>query len=363
MGGFMQVAVLLLLILLFLFGKLSVLLMILFVVLYLVFERVTVPAWNSLMGDLVPEATRGAYFGKRTKLAGIASFFGLMLGGTILGLFGRTYERKALAFVVIFTLATFFRWLSLLYIRRMYEPEFKPKPKPCFTLTQFLRRAKHTNFGNFVMYIMAMNFAVYIAAPFFSPYLLKQIGFGYVEFTILTGVSVMAKYLSMPIWGHASDKYGTRRVLALSGFLMPLVPLLYTFSPNLFYLMMVEVYGGFVWGGFELATFNYIFDSTSSEKRATCVMYHNFLNGVGILLGSLVGSLLVPRMGYHLVFAVSCGVRFLATSVFIPRIKERRRVEHIPYNKLFMEILTIGITRGIMYRVVALRKLLKKRGR
>jgi len=357
-GSVMQGLTLICLIVSFVLGKLNPWIMVLFIVLYWSFERVTVPAWNSMMGDLVAQNKRGAYFGKRDRIGRLASFAGLIIGGAILSIFEAEPQRQGIGFIIIFSLATISRFLSVYFLGKMHEPEFESRPKPHFTLLQFLSRARHTNFGNFVLYQMAMMLSVWIAAPFFAVYILNDLGLSYWQYTLMGGASVLAKFLFLPLWGHAADKYGTRKIMVLSGFLMPLVPILFVLKSNYWYLILADIYAGFAWAGFDLATFNYIFDSTKPRKRATCVMYNNFLNGVGILAGSLVGAFLVKHINlfwsvYIFVFLLSGILRFIVSLVFVPRIKEIRNVQHITYNKLFFDVLTVKPTMGTMLRIIA----------
>ncbi len=371
-AGLLHGLSLLAMIILFVMGKLSVPTMIMLVVLYWIFDRIAYPAWNSLMGDLVAESARGRYFARRNRIIYFSTFIGLVIGAVILGVIHGSQEAKAQSFVVIFSLATVARFISLYYLKKMWEPQQYAPLKPPFGLWEFLVNAKRTNFGNFVLYMMFMNLAVYIAAPFFAVYLLKDFGLTYFQYTLILGVAVVTKFLSLPLWGKASDRYGTRKILALSGFLIPLVPFLYMVKRDLNYFLYIEAFSGFVWAGFELACFNYILDSTSSEKRATCVQYYNFLDGVGLIIGSFIGTYILTHNSMYwssfiLVFLVSGIVRMLVSIVFLPRIHEIRRVEGIMYSELFFNVLTVGPTMGSVLRIISfnereIKKLIQKTG-
>ncbi len=356
---------LLALILFYVFGFLTMPWMIFFIILYWSFDKLGAPAWNSLMGDLVSESKRGKYFGNRSRVVQIASFIGVTAGGGILSLFELNPKLKGLGFIAIFSLAFVARVISLAYLIKMYEPKHMASKKAHFTLFQFLKVAKKTNFGNFVMYYMVMLGAVFFAAPFFAAYMLNDVGLSYGQYTLLIGASVVIRFLTLPLWGHASDKYGTRKILALAGYIMPLVPIVLMLHTNFIFLLIANAFAGFVWGGFDLAAFNYLLDATGAEKRATCVMYHNFLQGIGIIIGSLLGTLLARNnifwSSYVFVFLVSGILRFLTTIVFVPKLREIRKVEHISYNKLFFDVLTIRPIAGEMLRVITLPKKITKK--
>lgn len=335
--------------------------LIIFACVYWTFGMVLSPAWNSWMGDLVSEKERGAYFGRRNKITGSASFFSFMAAGYILHLYpaGTTYEY--MSFVTIFLLAMSSRFFSYVFLCKKYEPEYEAPPKPEFTFWAFIREARFRNYGRFVLYLSFMNFSVYIAAPFFVPYMLRDLQLGYMSFTIVTAAAIVVKFLSMPVWGKASDQFGNKKVLALTGVLMPCVSLLWLISKDFYYLIAIQMYSGFVWAGFELAAFNFVFDTTTAQRRATVVAYYNVINGVCIFTGSLAGGLIVKYntmfwSKYLLVFLLSTTLRYVASFMFLPKLKEARIVEEIPYSKLFFKIIRTMPTAGVVFSFIPFRK-------
>jgi MFS family permease len=121
--------------------------------------------------------------------------------------------------------------------------------------------------------------------------------------------------------------------------------------------MVIQAYAGFCWGGFEIASFSFIFDTTSPEKRATCVAYYNMINGLALICGALLGSAIV-RMNavfwskYLLVFLASGLLRIIASIFFLPRLREVRIVETIGYSRLFLKVVTSMPTMGLVYALI-----------
>ncbi|MFH1510681.1 MAG: MFS transporter, partial [Candidatus Woesearchaeota archaeon] len=336
----------------FFFGNIRVYHLIFFVCLYWIANMIMVPAWSSWMGDLVNPDERGSYFGRRNKIAGLTSFVCFLAAGYLLQEFAHGTKTQYTGFVVIFFLAMAFRLVSLLYLSKEYEPPYITEKKAQFGFVEFVKQARYRNFGLFALYLSLMNFAVFMAAPYFIAYELNDLKLTYLAFTMLSASQILVKNLSMPIWGKASDRFGTLRVLTLCGYLMPLVPLLWLFKTDIWYLVIIEMYSGFVWAGFELSSFNFIFDTTSPEKRSTCVAYYNVLNGVAIFAGAMVGGIIVKYNNifwskYLLVMLASGIMRLFATLIFIPRIREVRPVQHIPYWKLFFRVATVAPTEGL----------------
>jgi MFS family permease len=206
-----------------------------------------------------------------------------------------------------------------------------------------------------------MNLSVYTAAPFFIPYMLKDLQLNYLLFTIITCTAIVVKVVSMPVWGKASDQFGTRKILVLCGYLMPIVPVLWLFSKDIYFLILIQAYGGFVWAGFELAGFNFVFDATTPQKRVSGIAYLNVLNGIGVFAGSLIGALIVKYNAlfwskYFAVFLLSGILRLAATFICAPKLKEVRIVKEIPYSELFFKIIRTMPTAGVVFSSIPFRK-------
>ena len=85
------------------------------------------------------------------------------------------------------------------------------------------------------------------------------------------------------------------------------------------------------------------------------------LNGLAIFAGAILGALIIKYNNlfwskYLLVFLISGIARCIASIIFIPKLKEVREVEHVPYNKLFLNVLTSMPTMGLVHRIITFRK-------
>lgn len=344
--------------LIFFFGRLRLYYLIFFVCIYWTLGLILNPAWSSWMGDLVRDKERGEYFGRRNKIAGLTTFFTFLIGGYLLQRFSTNETTEYVGFAILFSLALISRVFSFIFLTKKFEPEYHLDEGEQFTFMEFLKQATKRNYGRFVLFLSVMNFAVYASSPFFTAYMLYDLKLDYLTFTIVTAASLIVKYLTMPIWGRFSDRFGTRKILSLTGFLMPLVPILWLFSSSVPYLLLIQFYSGFVWAGFELSSFNFTFDTTTPQRRATCVAYYNVLNGVAILTGAMFGSLIVKYNSvfwskYLLIFLVSGVIRYAASFIFISKLREVRPVEPIPYHTLLFKITTTGAAEGLMREVSA----------
>jgi MFS family permease len=191
-----------------------------------------------------------------------------------------------------------------------------------------------------------LSFATAIAGPFFAVYMLKDLNFNYITYTIITITSVLAMIVFMPIWGKFGDKFGTIKVIRITSFLVPLVPLLWFFSIYvsksllLIYLILTEIISGFAWAGFNLSASNFVYDAVTREKTAFCFAYFNTLNAFGTFIGAMLGGFIASRSyvfgvkSILVIFLLSGIARFIVAMVVVPRLKEVREVKEfsVPAN-------------------------------
>src|SRR5690606_30980014 len=81
-----------------------------------------------------------------------------------------------------------------------------------------------------------------------------------------------------------------KKVMNITALAMCPIPLLWTVSNSVWYLMVVQAFSGFVCAGFLLSTGNFIFDAVRPVNRARCTAYLWLFIAVFTVLGSIMGG-------------------------------------------------------------------------
>lgn len=303
------------------------------------------PSWFSLMGDLVPEEKRGKYFSKRNKITGAISMIVMLVAAFILD-FTEGKELVIFGFAIIFGIACIGRYSSAYLLAKHYYPQVEIKKKKYFSFIQFIKKAPSNNFGKFVIFVGLMTLATNFAGPFFAVYMLKNLNYSYTWFTIINLSSALFTILSMSLWGKIGDKYGNRKLLKIGSIFVPLAPLPWLISGNPFFLIFTAQFvAGAGWAAFNLAASNFIYDSVTPQRRGICVAYFNMINGFGVFVGAMLGGLFAQYIHisfmniFLLIFLISGIARAIIVLIFLPRIKEVRKVEHISDKNILRDIL------------------------
>jgi MFS family permease len=159
--------------------------------------------------------------------------------------------------------------------------------------------------------------------------------------------SSLAALTALPLWGRHADLVGNVRVLRLSSFLASLNPVFWLFSQNPAYLMLVQIFSGFVWSGVTLSAGNFIYDAVTPQKRVRCIAYFNVINGAALFIGASLGgyfaSRLPPLFGHRLLalFALSCGCRLAFYLLLSRSFREVRAAHEVSIQELFFSVVGI----------------------
>jgi MFS family permease len=264
------------------------------------------PQWTSIMRDLVSERRRGRYFGHRTRLTTITTFVSLVLCGLLLHALdskGLTY----LGFVAIFLIAFVARSTSVYHLTFLHEPPAGPNSVPDMHIEHWWRSLKHTGAVSFSLYFAFMNMAVGVSSPFFAVYMLRDLELSYLEFTALSGTSVFVQFLSLPTWGRVADVYGNRLILMVTSASLPIVPVLWIFTENFWFLMAFQAVSGVSWSGFTLSAGNLLYELVPNSRRAAYVAFHSVGTAAGVFLGAMIGAALVVVLPPRAVLFGSAG--------------------------------------------------------
>lgn len=322
------------------------------VMVYVAMGHMTVPAWNSLITEIVDANQRGAYFANRTRMIAVTSFVALAIAGFLLQV-TESWTEPLWGFGAIFTCAAVAKLISIKYLSRLPELPQHQRLKKNGGVRDFLRSRRSTMFRRFLLFSGIFHAAVMIAGPFFVVYLLRDLHLTYVQYGMWLAAPVLGQLISLQEWGRIADTFGNKKVLVITGLLIPIIPVLYLLSTNWLLLIGINFVSGLIWPGFSLSLGNYVFDAVHAEDRAKGVAVYSAVNALGAGFGAMVGSWLativpselgVGKMVFSFasnlpfLFFTSGILRLIASVTLLNTFKERRRVTKISHRELVSEL-------------------------
>ena len=326
------------------FNRQPVLFLVFFVSLFMTFNAISTPAWSSLMADHIPPRSRGKYFGWRNKILSAVSICAAFSSGFVLYLNGHNVVK---GFMFIFAAAFACRMVSWYFLTRMYEPVFRVNPNAYFTFWEFIRRLRYSNFAKFVLFVSCINFCVNLAAPFFSVFMLRDLKFNYLIYSVIVTTVTVTHIFTISRWGRHADRFGNLKVIRFTSLIIATLPLWWIIYQRPAYLIIIQILSGFAWSGFLLCSNNFVYDAVTPEKRTRCIAYFNTCAGAATCLGAIFGGFLANYLpavfGFKLMalFLLSSGLRFVAVFLFTGKIKEVRSAHSITDRELLYSVIGV----------------------
>jgi hypothetical protein len=286
------------------------------------------------------------FFAARTRLTMVASLFVFISGGTVLSITALS-NHAWLGFALLFGVAAGGRLISGVLLERMHDPE-PESPHNAMRLLNSWRHVldslKDPTFRHYSFFVACMQGAVAISAPFFAMYMLRDLEFTYLQYSLNSIASISTQLIMLKYWGRFSDRFGNHLVMVISSCIIPLIPLLWLVSPDFKYLLFVQMVSGISWSGYSLSTANYLYDIR--PHHTNFALYAAIQSSTGALMvfcGGLFGGYLArhtpeialsindywqPGSDLFIVFITTALLRTLVVGYFVPLLKEptiRRR--------------------------------------
>ncbi len=317
------------------------------------------PAWSAWMGHVIPESLRTRYFARRNSIVQGSVFVALLAGGTIIQFAEDSTGSATTGFSIAFVVAACARLASASQLARQQDGPAEVRGPGI----QFWSGLRGSPSGRVMLLVGSMNGAVFIAAAYFTPYMLEALQLGYLEFTLLNASLVAARVAASPYWGQIGRRYGNRRALQVAATLLVPLPALWLASDDFFFLLGLQVLAGFAWAGFDLMTVLNLFDCSAPHERARVLAAFNLVNGIAIVVGSLAGGLAFHSLGataYVPVFLSSTMIRGLTSLSFSSGAGLRRPDEH-SFGEVLIRVMSLRPGLGPRIRPLAIRQARSRR--
>jgi MFS family permease len=350
------------------------------------------PAWVSWMADIVPERSRGKYFGRRRQWGMLGAIPAAIIAGWVLDRLNRA-DQVASNTEILHTCAMLFMAAAVFGLIDIhafqYVPEVRPRHRPQQKLIDMFRQPlRDPQFLWFGSFVATLVFAVSFMGQFLTLYLIEKLKVTNTQTQLmLLVVPMAAQTFVFGLWGAAVDRMGKKPVLAIAS--LGLVPVGFGWclmnDQRLWLGYILGAAGAVLWAGVETANFNLVLEMAASpddKSDARAGTSYVAVNSVIINIAGCAGSLaagviaqtlrnwswdlgrfgavlgLPPVTYFEVLFVLSGVLRFAAAVIFLPRIHEHsarparealRFMTANIYNNLFSAILlplrVVGIRR------------------
>lgn len=257
-------------------------------------------AWNSWMRDLIPQNIMGSYMGKRMALAtGVGAVLSLAAG------FGADLFKKQFPthpqteiYSAYFIIGAVMGLISVYYLVRTPEPRMEDHPHPGI-LKAITEPFQDGNFRRLMVFLGSWNFAVNLAAPFFTVYMLKRLHLSMGVIIAFSVLSQMVNVMFFHLWGRLADRFSNKSVLAEAGPMFIATFLLWPFTdlfenPLLVFatLLVIHALAGMSTAGVTLCTGNIALKLAPAGKSTAYLAVRSLTAGIAATLAPILGGVL-----------------------------------------------------------------------
>jgi MFS family permease len=270
-----------------------------------IFGDIAGASWNSWVKDLVPEKQLGVFFSRRTRMAQTMNV--TLSLATALGI---DYVKahypadEIITYNLLFLIGGALGLLSVGFLLRTPEPRAKKINSKLLKL--FTLPLRNRNFKNLLVFNSCWAFALNLATPFFSVYLLKTMGLP-LSYVISLGIlSQLSGILSYKLWGQYTDRFSNKTIISICAPLYTFCILLFAFVAmpsgrlgELSLLVPVYLISGWSAAGINLALSNIGLKLASKNEAIAYLSVKNMFVAFFSTIAPLTGGLLADFFSSH----------------------------------------------------------------
>lgn len=256
-------------------------------------------AWNSWMHDLIPQKMLGQYMGKRMAVSTAVGIIITVAAGVGIDAFRINFAgvSAVVIYSIYFALGGLIGLWSVYFIARTPEPVMARHPHTN-VLASIREPFQDHNFRRLLFFLGSWNFAVNLAAPFFTVYMLKRLN---MDMALIVGYATLSQIVNVMffrLWGHLADRYSNKSVLNETGFMFISTFALWPFTSisghlwvTLTMLFFIHALAGISTAGVTLCTGNIALKLAPRGKATAYLAVRSFVSGIAATLAPLIGGL------------------------------------------------------------------------
>ncbi|MGM0415163.1 MAG: MFS transporter, partial [Bacillota bacterium] len=302
------------------------------------FSNVSWMGWISL---IIPANLRGNFFGRRNMYAGFSAMAAGLLAGFWIDFWHSSYPGLPLTGYSILFIITLFSgiisWFLMVKISAGVETE-EADPSTLFENLKIPLQDK--NFRLLIIFSMAWAFAVGLASPFFSVYMINTLELPFTLISLFGLAAAATNIIGMKYWGQFVDRIGSKSLLYFSSMGAGLLPIIWIFTSADSYnlLWVINLLTGVFWSGIGLATSLLLMQL--ARERYRIAYYGLFAAGTGLaaaiapIIGGVIAGLtadlsltvnFIELEGLHFLFILAVILRVFSLGL-LARVEIERQM-------------------------------------
>jgi MFS family permease len=280
-------------------------------------SNISMPAWRSLFGDIVPLPIRGRFMGLRMVASNVVVVAIVPLAGWMIRSIGGLQ-----GYQVALLIAAIMGFVATAFYARIPEPKTEEGADSEHAagggFVAGLRLfAKDKVFFTFCLVNWVWTLGIQLSGPFFSVHMVETLGFQVDTIALITTVSTVFNVIALRFAGPLVDRKGAARIMAISMLLVPFMPVAWIFARTPFHVILVKIYGFIAWAGFHVAVTPLLLRLTPPAHRAQFIAIFSTVESIAAIIGPILAGLIYANYGFTTNLALSAMGRGLGGLLFL----------------------------------------------
>ena len=269
------------------------------------FGSISGGSWNSWMKDLVPGAVLGKYFSHRTRVMQIVGVGTNLLIAFLVDLLKDRYpESVTTSYFIMVLVGSAVGMLGVFWLSKAEEP--KPKAAQGDFVKQLSKPLRDPNFRNLLVFNSFWAFALNLAVPFFTVFMMKTIGLSLTWIMSLAIIGQLSGIFSVKMWGRYADRYSNKTIINICApvYIMCILAMSFAAAPasqisSVLLLILINVLSGVSTSGINLALNNIGMKLAPSEDATAYISAKNIIISLVSAVAPLIGGLTADFFTSH----------------------------------------------------------------
>ncbi|MDI6718338.1 MAG: MFS transporter [Methanomicrobiales archaeon] len=257
-------------------------------------------SWNSWMRDLIPQDRLGAFFSKRMFQATCLGIVVSWTAGMFIDHGGFLFPENAVyCYSILFVIGFIVGMVGLYYLSIIPEPRMETYMKDPSFYRLLLQPFADSNFRQLIRFMGSWNFAINLASPFFTVYMIQILHLPMSAIVALSILSQMTNVAFLQIWGRFSDRFSNKSVLQVCGplFLICIFAWTFTTMPDAHILTMpllvaIHAFMGVSTAGVTLASGNIGLKLAPRGQATSYLAGNSLVNSIAAGVAPVIGGVL-----------------------------------------------------------------------
>jgi MFS family permease len=165
---------------------------------------------------------------------------------------------------------------------------------------------REANFRRLIIFLSSWNFAANLAAPFFTVYMLKSLGYSLTTVLALTIASQLSNLAALELWGALIDRFSNKAVLGITVPLFLACTLAWTMTGvpwiepmTLYLLVVIHMLMGVATAGVGLASGNIAMKLSPAGQATAYLAANSVISAVFAAAAPILGGLSADFFAAH----------------------------------------------------------------